>query len=824
MADMSNNLRSSMGHIVAVAAFILLAAGTITPTPTLAAAGEGCPNEQVRMESDTNPATGQPYSVGLPECRAYEMVTPLDKQQHNAISLNAPGLMRVSPDGARIAWTSQGDYAGTENYQARLSVPNNPYLALRTNAGWVTRSTYPPINVMAEPSAPGGSSGFFVPDLSSQADCGFPLLTGARGPTVACALRAPTGTWQSSPPFTTLSGNDLEDRITVGASSDLSKVVFYGEPGVTFLSSDTSERDCKEEPVQHPNNNCRGIYEMSGVGTATPELQLINVDNSGKMIGPNNESALGSERLEIGSGPGTDGPGTDYQAVSPNGAVIYFTATPTEGVRTVYARVAGKETVAVSERSPSQCSGACAEAEPAAAMYKGASSDGTKVFFLTSQPLVNGDTDNTVDLYEYNLAEPPGRRLIQISRGGAGDLTPGSGAEVEGVVNVSQDGSHIAFTASGVLTTVPNGLGQTATQGARNLYSYDTNTGETKFVAELCSGAGQSVGVTDAQCPSSPAAGDGGLTGGGETVAVEEKGITTVSEVYNKLAQSSPAGRYLAFDTYARLITTGPEADTDNAQDIYRYDFQTGDLVRVSVAHADFGNNGNTEGYNALLASTQSVISATNALPDAKDVGRSISENGEDIVFTTAEQLQSSDTNGGSNNACTVGPQISHAGCDVYLWHDGAVNLISDGRDTSGGVVYAGMSGTGSDIFFATPTQLVAQDTDTLGDIYDARIGGGFPAPTPEASCSGEACQGSALSSPAFGGSGTSSFAGGGNNAPGSTSFPTPTESKPKPLTTAQKLAKALKQCKKDKSKKKRLACEKEARRKYGPKTKKKNK
>ena len=42
----------------------------------------------------------------------------------------------------------------------------------------------------------------------------------------------------------------------------------------------------------------------------------------------------------------------------------------------------------------------------------------------------------------------------------------------------------------------------------------------------------------------------------------------------------------------------------------------------------------------------------------------------------------------------------------------------------------------------------------------------------------------------------------------------------PKPLTRAQKLAKALKACKKDKSKPKRAKCAKEARRKYGPKAK----
>src|ERR1019366_20503 len=177
---------------------------------------------------------------------------------------------------------------------------------------------------------------------------------------------------------------------------------------------------------------------------------------------------------------------------------------------------------------------------------------------------------------------------------------------------------------------------------------------------------------------------------------------------------------------------------------------------------------------------------------------------------TTAEQLQSTDGAGGPNKSCLEQHLNKGPGCEVYEWHNGSVNMISDGQDPTA-MVFAGMSATGSDIFFQTRTQLVGQDTDTLGDIYDARIDGGFPAPTPEPSCSGESCQGSSSSAPGFGASGTSSFTGGGNVTPGSTSFPTPEEPKAKSLTRAQKLAKTLKQCKKDKSKAKRAKCEKEA-------------
>ena len=97
----------------------------------------------------------------------------------------------------------------------------------------------------------------------------------------------------------------------------------------------------------------------------------------------------------------------------------------------------------------------------------------------------------------------------------------------------------------------------------------------------------------------------------------------------------------------------------------------------------------------------------------------------------------------------------------MYLWHEcaagacadgnaGEVDLISDGVDPEG-TVYAGMSADGTNVFFQTNTELVGQDTDELGDIYDARAGGGFHAPKPEPSCVGDACQGTPSSAPSIG-------------------------------------------------------------------------
>ena len=72
----------------------------------------------------------------------------------------------------------------------------------------------------------------------------------------------------------------------------------------------------------------------------------------------------------------------------------------------------------------------------------------------------------------------------------------------------------------------------------------------------------------------------------------------------------------------------------------------------------------------------------------------------------------------------------------------GSVALVSTG---SGGSPIEGvvLSQSGRDLFFRTAQGLVSQDTDGEADIYDARLGGGFPSPAaPLQECSGDACQG----------------------------------------------------------------------------------
>jgi hypothetical protein len=744
--------------------FVLAALTTLLLTaPSCTLASASCPNEAIRAESRVNPTTGQPYDMGLPECRAYEVVvTTLEKGLYDVEPVAAKGAP-VAPAGDAVAFASISAFAGVENVSGGNSGQVVDYVSHRTRSGWAAEGEYPPASLIANPFSilPG-----FSPDLSPlHLSCGYALTdNSAETPVgVRCALGRQNGSWVPTPTYPYIGGTSSSENRLQGSSADLSRAVIQAG---NFLPADTA------------GAGGGGLYEIAGVGTASPELRLVSVDNSGTQLAtPEGSTRYGPSFGDSGHGH----TGTAYQAMSESGETVFFTATPTAtqqpaGERqTVYARVHHIETVPVSNPVPAECT-TCSPT-PAPATYQGSSADGSKVFFTTAQQLVNGDKDETNDLYMYDFANPPTHHLVQLSGGGLGDATPGVGAEVQGVLRTSSDGSHVYLVATGVLTSLPNSLGQLPQLGADNLYGVDTNTGETKFVATL-SGS------------------DGALWG-------EEDGTFTGSA---RDAQTTLDGRYLVFSTFAHLVAE----DTNNGQAAYRYDFQTGELTWLS--HPAVGFTALDEGANAVIAPIPG--NEYGGHRDINDWSRALTGNGEDVIFWTSEKLQANDTN--------------KAG-DVYLWHSGAVSLISDGRDPLGTATtitstptsepWAGISESGSDIFFFTHTQLVGQHTDVYQALYDARIGGGFPAPQAPTSCSAEewTCQGKGSEAPGpskLEGSSTQEAGGNLTAAPFKELLEPEPKPKSKPLTNAQKLARALRACRK-KPRRERSKCDARARKRY---------
>jgi hypothetical protein len=307
-------------------------------------------------------------------------------------------------------------------------------------------------------------------------------------------------------------------------------------------------------------------------------------------------------------------------------------------------------------------------------------------------------------MYDFN--RPAGRNLLALSAGDSSGLGP----RVQGVLGASQSGSRVYFVAQGLLTSQPNSLGQLAQTGADNLYLYDTEEERVAFVAQLCSGEEES----------------GSLTGITACIG-DDRDLWRGPESPSYI---TPDGRFLAFTTHARLA---PD-DTNEAADVYRYDAQTGALARVSVGHQGEDQNGNGGSQPAELDPRRAgAFPEINASLDS----RSVSDDGNTIVFGTARPLQGTDLSGK---------------VEAYEWHDGQVTLLSGGRsahDLGGDRAHLyklalSLSPSGRDIVFATEQGFLPADTDGILDIYDARVDGGFPPqPPPPAECEGaESCHG----------------------------------------------------------------------------------
>jgi hypothetical protein len=166
------------------------------------------------------------------------------------------------------------------------------------------------------------------------------------------------------------------------------------------------------------------------------------------------------------------------------------------------------------------------------------------------------------------------------------------------------------------------------------------------------------------------------------------------------------------------------------------------------------------------------------------------------------------------NSSDELAPRASDGRRNVYEYEHGHVYAVSNvtGRYES---FFLDASANGQDVFLATANQLLPQDHGGNVLVYDARVEGGFPTPPAGGSCDGGgSCKPVAAPQPEiYGPSGSATFSGPGNLAPG------PSKTVVAPLTRAQKLVKALRACRRDdKRKSRRVACERQARKRFGAK------
>ena len=248
---------------------------------------------------------------------------------------------------------------------------------------------------------------------------------------------------------------------------------------------------------------------------------------------------------------------TLFYTIPIEGAAESFCGNGTPNPIGLFARIGATPPIQLNAPPPAQCSSPhpAPPVPSTTPLYYGASPDGSRAWFTTTQPLIDSDTDTTNDLYLAKLENGHLAELVQASAGEA-TLSPHSPAKAPASRASSaspRTASHAAFVATGVLTTHPNALDQSAVQGADNLYVYDAQSGETKFVTRLCSGPEKSGSVADPACPAT-------LKSFFEAHRRKRKRRPSGFQREPRAPISPPDGRYLLFTSYGRLT---PD-DTDN--------------------------------------------------------------------------------------------------------------------------------------------------------------------------------------------------------------------------------------------------------------------
>jgi len=374
-------------------------------------------------------------SALLPDCRAYEMVSPVDKGGADIVTLcqllcYPSALNQSAPDANLFTYSAYRAFA-----EPRSAPFSSQYLAARTTSGWSTTSITPPQEGPPEfGDASDGDTMFkaFTPDLEKA------LVLQSRGPALSPGSEFPNVY--------------LRDNVAGTYSPLVSGQALAGLPNPAFpeVQGLTPDGRCgifraKDKLVDEAKEGLTQLYEScEGV------LSLVSILP---------DDTASSQPSSAGT-PGTTSQnrsGSLFHAISEDGNRVFWSEA-SSGPGSLYLRLvsAGKTIVLSTPR----------------ARFTGASSDGTRAFFV---PIEGPD-----------LGE-----LIEATIDGAGNLTTSSvAAEVEGVMGMSDDATRVYFVSRQDLDG-----GGAAQAGQANLYLHES--GGEELVATLAakdvSGANVSV-------------------------------------------------------------------------------------------------------------------------------------------------------------------------------------------------------------------------------------------------------------------------------------------------------------------------------------------
>ncbi|HEY5814997.1 MAG TPA: hypothetical protein VIS95_01495 [Solirubrobacterales bacterium] len=664
--------------------------GTFTtpaPPPPLPAT-DPCPNAILRSGP----------SAFLPDCRAYEMVTPVDKAggEIHSVFNAAPEPIhfnRSTLDGGKITYSSYRAFGDAQSAPA-----SSQYIASRDpGQGWSTHGISPPrgtthlgapatlenqFNAFSDDLCQGWVVHDTDPALTPDAVTGFPNIYRAE---LCGGEESYEALTRSEPPG--VNPSSFNPRVQ-GISADGSVTAFQAW-GQLEVDAGPKAASGPHQPQCYQFTAAKlRLVSVLPAGLANPGACSIGFGASGKDGNPR------ASNLE--------------NAVSRDGSRIFWTAYPSPtvaGEGAIYLRVDGKNpTIAVS------AGGESLSGKTSASTFLAAAADGSKAIYA-----VGSLHSGIADLYEYETA-------TQTS-------TPIAG-KVRGILGASEDASRVYLVSREALATG-------ATEGKENLYLHDSAGGGFRYIGAL-SATDDSPAVIYALSP--------------------------ISVRPNYRSSRVTADGSVAVFASPALLTGFDNTDVESGEadrEVFRYDAEAnGGAGRLDCVSC---NPTGVRPTGAAVSFPEKppfwVAAKIPGHEMSTYASRVLSAEGSRLYFESFEALSPRDTNGAqdvyewqepASGSCT------QASPDYSPSNGGCISLISSGQSSEDSS-FVDASANGDDVFIATASSILPQDPGLI-DIYDARVGGGFPQPEP-APCQGEACQGAAQS-PADITPGSASFVG----------------------------------------------------------------
>lgn len=684
---------------------------------------DSCPNASIRAAQGIG-------TVLLPDCMALELVDPGKKG-------SAPALEpEISADAERVLFRTKA--AVTRDAPVLSELLRAPFVASR-DAGegrWRTTATTPAdptlqnaweAQIAATGFSPSLESWFNVLSFGNQAERGIAQafrgsLDGPISP--LSPLFAPLNEGSFTP---SQYAAGVENTRFWGASADGSHLFFGGAslgtgspPSVTYLLGDPA-------PISSIAGG-QNTYVAHRTVASEPSLELLARDRDGKVWGGNCGAFVGGVRDEVGENRQA---ARNQGAFSADGTRVYISARPSQSFAGSCDKTANKRRILERVETPTGplitqlISSECTRVSPPCGSfdgndnYQGASVDQSKVYFTANRQLANSDQDGSAaecsptlavagcDLYLYDANKPAGERLTQVSAGETvGSHEAGKEARVlDQITAISGDGSHVYFVAEGALTGPSSeGKSPSTAAGARNLYAWEIDAANPSGKLSFIGAVSASDGAANPQSE--------GLWGSkgsfrNEAYPVPVTGTKGAGE------EVGGDGHVLLFESVASLTAD----DTDGGfRDVFRYDADNGNLQRISKAAPDGSDNG---AFGVVARDLAPAQTGGVGGPDFVVAGRWASEDGDTVVFDTAEGLVPGDVNGVF---------------DFYVWHQGQLARLPGLQPGTVGTFGAPigskdvvLSPTGGSIAFTSVSRLLPEDADRTESVYVARAGGGFP-------------------------------------------------------------------------------------------------